>query len=133
MSPKKSALGTPDPVRRQLLIAGTASVCLAPSLAQAIPAPGKGAVRLVATEFPPYTSAALPFGGTAGAVTRAAMARAGMSMVLQFRPWARALAELQNGQWDGIVGAWHSAEREAYLSFARPLGITPCRRFCGLL
>ena len=106
------------------MIGGTASVCLAPPLALAASEPGNGAVRLVATEFPPYTSATLPNGGTACAITRAALERAGLSMTLQFRPWARALAELQNGQWDGIIGAWHSVEREAFMSFPRPLGIT---------
>lgn len=80
-------------------------------------------VRLVATEFPPYTGATLIDAGTASAITRAAMTRAGLSMSLQFWPWARAIAELQQGLWDGIIGAWHSPEREAYMAFPRPLGI----------
>lgn len=115
---------TIDPARRALIIAGTAGVSLAPALALSATESGNEALRLVATEFPPYTSASLPNGGTACAITRAALERAGLSMVLQFRPWARALAELQAGHWDGIIGAWHSVEREAFLSFPHPLGIT---------
>lgn len=81
-------------------------------------------LRLVATEFPPYTSATLPGGGIASAITRAALQHVGLPMELHFRPWVRALSELQQGAWDGVIGAWHSPERERFLLFPRPLGIT---------
>lgn len=105
------------PSRRSALL----TLATAPLALQAAPA---RPWRLVATEFPPYTSAAIADGGTAVAITQAAVERVGLAMDLQYRPWVRALAELQQGQWDGVIGAWHSIEREKFLLFPRPLGIT---------
>ena len=82
-----------------------------------------GQLRLVSTEFPPYTSARLEGGGIAAQITRAALARQGLGLELQFRPWVRALSELQRGAWDGAVGLWHSPERDRFLSYGRPLGL----------
>lgn len=94
----------------------------------AAPAPNAavaaGHLRLVATEFPPYTTASLADHGAAVAITRAAVERAGMTMEVLYRPWARALIELQQRQWDGVIGAWHSVERESFLAYPRALGIT---------
>ncbi|ANH70826.1 hypothetical protein ABE85_22460 [Mitsuaria sp. 7] len=87
--------------------------------AQATDAP----VRMVATEFPPYTGSALPGGGIACEITRAALHQAGRSMELTFRPWARALLEFQRGDHDGVIGAWRSVERERTMRFPQPLGI----------
>lgn len=42
---------------------------------------------------------------------------------MHFRPWVRALSELQRGAWDGAVGLWHSPERDRFLSYGRPLGL----------
>ncbi|MFY8118754.1 MAG: substrate-binding periplasmic protein [Roseateles sp.] len=112
--------GSPDllhPNRRSLVI-GLAALPWAAGASK----PGK--LRLVATEFPPYTSASLEGGGIAAQVTRAALQRLGWDMELSFRPWVRALAELQQASWDGVVGLWHNQERERYLSYTRPLGIS---------
>lgn len=101
------------------------SLAALPLCSFAAPAPNaQGRVRLVATEFPPYTTASLADHGAAVAITRAAVERAGMTMELQYRPWVRALGELQQGQWDGVIGAWHSVERESYMVYPRALGIT---------
>ncbi|WP_423596724.1 substrate-binding periplasmic protein [Roseateles sp. MS654] len=80
-------------------------------------------LRMVATEFPPYTGSALPGGGIACEITRAALRLAGRSMTLSFRPWARALLEFQRGDHDGVIGAWRSPERERTMHFPQPLGI----------
>lgn len=113
------------PTRRTALL----TLAAAPLGAHAAPAPAP--VRLVATEFPPYTGSALDEGGAAVAITRAALARAGLGMELHYRPWARAVGELQQGQWDGIIGAWRSPEREGLMAFPRPLGITNRIGFMG--
>lgn len=95
--------------------------------ATAVPAlPARAAdvpLRMVATEFPPYTGSALPGGGVACEITRAALRQAGWSMELTFRPWARALLEFQRGDHDGVIGAWRSEERERTMRFPLPLGI----------
>lgn len=80
-------------------------------------------LRLVATEFPPYTGSALPGGGVACEITRAALRQAGREMELSFRPWARALLEFQRGDHDGVIGTWRSEERERTMHFPAPLGI----------
>lgn len=106
--------------------------------AAALPAglvlPARGAdapVRLVATEFPPYTGSTLPRGGIACEITRAALRQAGLSMELSFRPWARALLEFHRGDHDGVIGAWRSAERERTMRFPQPLGILNQVGFMG--
>ena len=117
--PRKLSLTLPT---RRDALAGVLGVCLVPRFSASTP--GSQLLRLVATEFPPYTSASLEGDGSAAVITRAALERVGLTMTLQFRPWARALAELQNGQWDGIIGAWYQPDREAYMAFPQPLGIT---------
>lgn len=118
-----AGLSKAQPTRRQALVAlALAGAGLPARSRDRLPASRE--LRLVATEFPPYTGVTLEDGGTAAAITRAALERAGLRMVLQFRPWARALFEMQQGQWDGIIGAWYTAERESYMAFSLPLGIT---------
>jgi polar amino acid transport system substrate-binding protein len=102
-----------------LWLAATAVPALSAPSARAADAP----VRMVATEFPPYTGSALPGGGIACEITRAALRQSGLTMELTFRPWARALLEFQRGEHDGVIGAWRSAERERTMRFPQPLGI----------
>lgn len=99
---------------------------LASAALPAVHGPARAAdapVRLVAAEFPPYTGSALPGGGIACEITRAALHQAGQGMELSFRPWARALLEFQRGEHDGVIGAWRSPERERTMVFPPPLGI----------
>ncbi|WP_431264508.1 substrate-binding periplasmic protein [Roseateles chitinivorans] len=97
---------------------------LAATAVPALPArAADGPLRMVATEFPPYTGSHLPGGGIACEITRAALHQAGHAMTLTFRPWARALLEFQRGEHDGVIGAWRSVERERTMRFPQPLGI----------
>ncbi|WP_141101011.1 substrate-binding periplasmic protein [Roseateles aquatilis] len=105
--------------RRDCLRRLVAALPVLPTVARAADTP----VRLVATEFPPYTGSTLPGGGIACEITRAALRQAGQSMTLSFRPWARALLEFQRGEHDGVIGTWRSAERERTMLFPPPLGI----------
>lgn len=112
------------PTRRQTL-----SLLAMPALhgtsqaAPAAPAAAAPVLSIVATEFPPYTTQERADGGPAAAITRAALARGGLDMRLEFRPWSRLLVELQRGLWDGVIGVWHSQQRESFLAFPQPLGI----------
>jgi len=81
-------------------------------------------LRFVMTEFPPYTGSGLPGGGIATLITRAVLARQGLEMSSDVRPWARALSEAQQGEFDGLIGVWRNPAREHALLFPRPLGIT---------
>ena len=78
-------------------------------------------VQLVSTEYPPYMGAALPNGGITVDIVSRAFRRAGYEPVVTFRPWARALDEGRNGDYDGVIFLWHSAEREKYFAFSDAL------------
>jgi polar amino acid transport system substrate-binding protein len=96
-------------------------------------APGVWARKLVlaATEYPPYYSETLPQGGPVTELTVAALRRAGHEVEVRFLPWARALRLGQQGEVDGLVGVWHSPEREAAFLFSKPVvsnRIVLCRK-----
>lgn len=76
---------------------------------------------LVTTEFPPYMSESRPGGGMLVALTRAALSQSEYRPEVKFMPWARALAEVRSNRAHGLIGAWHSRERESYLAFPEPL------------
>lgn len=78
-------------------------------------------LQLVSTEYPPYMGAALPNGGVTVDIVTRAFRRAGYDPVVTFRPWARALDEAQNGDYDGVIFLWHSLEREKYFAFSSAL------------
>lgn len=78
-------------------------------------------VQLVSTEYPPYMGAALPNGGITVDIVTRAFRRAGYEPIVTFRPWARALDEAKEGQYDGVIFVWRSAEREKWLAFSDAL------------
>ncbi len=113
--------------RTALLALGSSVVPAMQGQAEAPAAPRvpRGApLRMVMTEFPPYTGSDLPRGGLATLITRAVLARQGLEMTATVRPWARALSEAQQGVFDGLIAVWRNPERERTLLFPKPLGIT---------
>jgi polar amino acid transport system substrate-binding protein len=109
------------------------SVLLAGLLALTCLLPDAWARKLVlaATEYPPYYGEALPNGGPVTELTLAALRKAGYEVEVRFLPWVRALRQGQLGQVDGLVGVWHSAEREASFLFSQPVvanRIVLCKR-----
>jgi len=116
-------------IRRRiaLLAMGCAALPAVPSNAKTpalTPSVKRASVRMVVTEFPPYTGSNLPGGGFATLITRAVLARRGLDMSVSVRPWARALSEAQHGVFDGLIGVWRNPDRERSFLFPRPLGIT---------
>jgi len=89
-------------------------------------------LHLVTTEFAPYMGEKLPEQGVAVAIARAALASQGWRLQVAFRPWARALTELEAGQHDGVIGAWYQPERERVMDFAKPMGIDNQVGYFGL-
>lgn len=98
---------------------------------EAMPANGP-VLHLVSTEFAPYMGEKLPEQGVAVAIVRAALASQGWRLQVAFRPWARALTELEAGQHDGVLGAWYQPERERIMDFAQPMGIDNLVGYYGL-
>lgn len=78
-------------------------------------------LTFVTTEFPPYMSETIQEGGVLIALTRAALRQSEYALDVKFMPWARALIEVRSGRSHGLIGAWHSHERESYLAFPEPL------------
>jgi len=78
-------------------------------------------VTLVTTEYPPYYAASLPEKGVVSAITAAAFKKVGYDVTVAFLPWARAVSEVEKGTYDGLLGVWHSAERERFLVYSDPI------------
>lgn len=76
---------------------------------------------LAATEYPPYYSESLPQGGPVAELTLTALRKAGHEVELRFMPWARALKLGEQGLVDGLVGVWHSPERERQFFYSDPV------------
>jgi len=85
-------------------------------------APGARAAETVVmstTEFAPYMSAQLSHQGVLVAIATEAFKREGYALQIRFLPWVRALAYAKEGKVDGMVGIWHSQEREQWFVYSR--------------
>jgi polar amino acid transport system substrate-binding protein len=78
-------------------------------------------VRLATLEYPPYSSVSLPERGSIVELTTRAFAATGNSVQIDFLPWARALAELRKGNYDGILLLWPEEIVNEQLIPSRPL------------
>lgn len=78
-------------------------------------------VRLATLEYPPYSSVSLPERGSIVELTTRAFAATGNSVQIDFLPWARALAELRKGNYDGILLLWPEEIISEQLIASRPL------------
>ncbi|MBV8658384.1 MAG: transporter substrate-binding domain-containing protein [Burkholderiales bacterium] len=85
------------------------------------PACAADVIQLTSTEYPPYMSAALPADGVITAIAVEAFKRGGYTAHVSFLPWARALNDGKEGAVDGIVGIWHSKEREQWFIYSNPM------------
>nr|WP_312230336.1 transporter substrate-binding domain-containing protein [Pseudomonas sp.] len=77
-------------------------------------------LRLVADSWPPYTDQSLPGNGVAVELVSAALSRAGYTSDYREVPWQRAVLGLQRGDYDVLITAWYSKEREAFGHFSAP-------------
>jgi len=76
-------------------------------------------VNLASTDYPPYFSPQLPGDGVVAAITRAALAKHGHTLKLHYRPWARLIAEVKTGQFDGVMAVWYAALRTQVIGTVR--------------
>jgi polar amino acid transport system substrate-binding protein len=81
-------------------------------------------VTLLSIEYPPYTGHALKHGGIATAIAAAAFKREGYQLEVEYRPWARALQEVKEGKYAGVIDIWYSRERSAFIAFSKPIFIS---------
>ncbi|WP_413289994.1 substrate-binding periplasmic protein [Bdellovibrio sp. HCB337] len=78
-------------------------------------------VRLVTTGYPPYQSENANDGGVVNKLVETALLAEGCKVEFVSLPWQRGFLETQNGQYDAILGIWHSPERERYFLYSVPL------------
>lgn len=84
-------------------------------------------LRLVADSWPPFTDQRLPGGGVALELVSTALSRAGYASDYREVPWQRAVLGLQRGDYDVLITAWHSKDREAFGYFSTPYLINRIR------
>ena len=61
-------------------------------------------------------------GGALVELTIAAFERAGYTVEIQYLPWKRALAKSIAGDFDMLLGAYYTKERELLLAYSEPIG-----------
>jgi len=102
------------------------SLCLlagscAPAQAQTSdPVPAPATVRLASLEWEPYIGPNLTEQGYAAALVRAALATQGVSVEIEYLPWARALHDARRGAFDGIFPEYFDSTRETEFVFSDP-------------
>ncbi|KAF1051794.1 MAG: Lysine/arginine/ornithine-binding periplasmic protein [Stenotrophomonas maltophilia] len=77
-------------------------------------------LRVVADRWPPYADAQMPGRGLAVHLVSMALTRAGYAIQYAEVPWARALHGIRSGEYDVLVNAWYSPEREVYGEYSEP-------------
>ncbi|YCH22250.1 transporter substrate-binding domain-containing protein [Pseudomonas sp. D1-3] len=77
-------------------------------------------LRLVADSWPPFTDQRMAGNGVAVELVSTALSRAGYTSDYRELPWQRAVLGLQRGDYDVLITAWYSREREAFGYFSAP-------------
>jgi polar amino acid transport system substrate-binding protein len=80
--------------------------------------------RLVTAPFKPFTDPDHPKGGFLVEIATEALALRGHQLSIEYRPWARALSDAENGRYDGILSAFYNEERAEKFHFSAPLNTT---------
>jgi len=78
-------------------------------------------ITLAAINYPPFYSEQLPNNGPVIEIVRQAYSSQGYQLKVVFIPWIRAMLWSKEGQIDGIIGAWYSAERNEHFLYSRPI------------
>jgi polar amino acid transport system substrate-binding protein len=104
----------PTMQRRQLLHIVFLS-CLA------FPGHAENVIKLVSSDYPPYFGASLPNGGAVINIVVQAFRHSDYQVQVQYLPWARAISEVRDGNFDGMVAIPYSKEEEAKLAFSSPI------------
>ena len=68
--------------------------------------------------WPPFLDPDHPQQGVAIELVKAAFASQGDELKFTFVPWQRALDGVKEGEYDVLVGAWKTQEREGFLKFS---------------
>ncbi len=77
-------------------------------------------VELATLDWPPYIGRELPDNGPVHSIVSQALARAGLSLRAEFRPWARAVEIARQGRMAGLFPEYLADERQADFLFSDP-------------
>ncbi len=80
--------------------------------------------RLVTAPFKPFADPKDPQGGFLVKVAREALALRGHKLEMEYRPWARAMAEAANQRFDGLLSAFYNNDRAEHFYFSAPINTT---------
>lgn len=78
-------------------------------------------LKLTTVDWPPFYGEDLPQKGFFSSLVREAFDRAGYSIKIEFQTWKRALESTKKGHFDGLLGAYHTEDREQYFHFSDPV------------
>lgn len=83
-------------------------------------------VRLSSLDWPPFSGEALPNRGLSTAIVERTLARAGLSLVVEFLPWQRAVATgLRTAGRNGYFPEYRTADSESRCLLSAPIGSSP--------
>jgi len=73
------------------------------------------------TSFPPFFGKHMENNGPLIEIVREAFAVSNRKVIVKWFPWKRTISNAKDGDTDGIAFAWHTKEREAFLSFGEAI------------
>jgi polar amino acid transport system substrate-binding protein len=76
----------------------------------------------VTVDFPPYYGEELPEYGWVSEIARKALEIKGYEVEIRFIPWVKALEGTQDGDYDALLGAYRTHERDELYYFSLPVG-----------
>ena len=96
-------------------------ISIAAIMAGAVAHAAERTLTTAATEYPPFYGSELADKGFMTEIIRAALDRKGYTVEIHFLPWKRALAQTQNGRYDGLFTVWYREDRKEWFVFSDPL------------
>lgn len=78
-------------------------------------------ISMLTVEWAPHYGSELPEQGLTTAIVKAAFKAGGHRSEVEFTPWARALKEVETGNSDVVMGAYHNQDREQSYIFSDPI------------
>ena len=73
-------------------------------------------ITMTTVDWSPFYGADLPKQGVVSEITRQALKRSGHDMTIRFMPWARAMHDVRQGLYHGVLGCWANKQvRKDYL------------------
>jgi polar amino acid transport system substrate-binding protein len=78
-------------------------------------------ITLVTDHWQPFYGPDLDQGGYIIEICKAAFAATGYELTIKFMPWKRATKAVSRGIYDGLLGAYYTAERADYLYYSQAL------------